>query len=186
MEIHDLTNSNGLVPLNLGPAKLIQTHANFLHIIKLDQYQQNIRNLDTSIKSLETVPFMEQSLNVTKLNLQLLQNKLQNLMPTFRYRRGLINGLGSVIKSITGNMDAYDAMKLNDEISSIIKNENQINSNIQKQHFLNKNMIERFENITDHINNQQILIIKHFNEYQDKLKNTIRSEDSRFKYLQFL
>jgi len=47
-------------------------------------------------------------------------------------------------------------------------------------------MITRFNNITNHINTQQLAIVENFNKLQDQLKNTIRSEDLRFKYLQFL
>jgi len=98
MEIHDISNNNGIVSLNLGPAKLIESYLNFLHIVNLKQYEQNIRLLEISIKSLNKITLLEQSLNITTLKIQALKDKLSNLMPNYRTKRGLINGLGTLIK----------------------------------------------------------------------------------------
>ena len=59
-----------------------------------------------------------------------VKSKFQNLNinENLRKKRGLINGLGSVIKSITGNLDAQDA-EYYDKLIDELKNNQQ---NIQK------------------------------------------------------
>lgn len=47
-----------------------------------------------------------------------------------RQRRGLIDGLGSLIKSITGNMDASDAEKIATELRTVRANEETLKSSL--------------------------------------------------------
>jgi len=42
-----------------------------------------------------------------------LREKIEILSPSGKQKRGLVNGLGSIVKSITGNMDANDGQEIN-------------------------------------------------------------------------
>lgn len=68
---------------------------------------------------------MDSLKNTTIAKFKNLQTKLHTLYPKSRTRRGLINGMGTVIKTITGNMDAEDANNLNRQIQDIQLNEHQ-------------------------------------------------------------
>lgn len=51
-----------------------------------------------------------------------IESKLFYLFPEHNYireKRGLINGLGSIVNAITGNLDADDAIKFEQQISSL-------------------------------------------------------------------
>lgn len=52
-----------------------------------------------------------------------------------KVKRGLIDGLGTMIKSITGNLDANDARQINDQIVTIAEKqktiENVLKENLQ-------------------------------------------------------
>lgn len=72
-----------------------------------------------------------------------------------RYKRGLIDGLGTVIKQISGNMDHNDTLEINEQIRQLQDNELLIKNNVNEQHNLNHKMIERFNNITAFINSEQ-------------------------------
>ncbi|XP_024945086.1 uncharacterized protein LOC107271895 isoform X1 [Cephus cinctus] len=50
-----------------------------------------------------------------------------------RRRRGLIDGLGSIIKSITGNMDAADVERINREIAAIRSNQRTLKESMKDQ-----------------------------------------------------
>lgn len=82
----------------------------------MEFYQKNIDKSYESIGVLHELPGLKETIIITKLKLNEDQNKLNLLWPRYKNKRGLINGLGSVIKFITGNMDANDAQSLNDII----------------------------------------------------------------------
>lgn len=186
MEVQDLTNNKGLLPLELGTARTIRTYNNLIHIVKLDDYRQNIDKIKDSLRTLNNTDGLTDSIELTKFKLKELENRLHALTPRSRNRRGLINGLGTIIKAITGNMDANDAKKLNDEIETIMLNEKTLQIEINRQTQINGKMIERFGNVTKHINSQQVLIKKYLEDFQDQLRNKIRSENSALRLIQFL
>lgn len=105
---------------------------------------------------------------------------------TKRQRRGLVNGLGTIIKTITGNMDENDCMQINSEIEKISLNENELAFATNNQIKLNKEMIMRFENITSFINIQQNKINIHLNKFSVELFNEIDRAENILKYQQVL
>lgn len=108
------------------------------------------------------------------------------MTPKFRTKRGLIDGLGTLIKTITGNMDANDAITLNKHIEKIFENEQNINEELDNQNQINKKMIERFDNITKHVNDQQENIVKYLRHFQDEIGNKVKSEEYTRRYVQLL
>lgn len=62
------------------------------------------------------------------------------------------------MKTITGNIDANDAININKEINEILNNENNVNKELNQQTVSNEQMIKRFDNLTNHINQQQRII----------------------------
>lgn len=172
--------------MKLGIARTIQAHSNLLHIVRLDNYEQNIQKLTNSLTNFENFDGLQDSVKITKLKLTELNYKLTSLKPKLRNKRGLINGLGSVIKAITGNMDAYDAQRLNTEIESIISNQTNLKIEIYKQSKFNNKMIERFDNVTNHINRQQEIITKYLENYQKEINNKIRTTVDLLMHIQYL
>lgn len=65
-------------------------------------------------------------------SLNLIGKKIVFIAPHHRFRRGFINGLGSIVKTITGNLDYEDAIKFENEISELRNSVNKINVS-QKQ-----------------------------------------------------
>lgn len=125
---------------------------------------------------------MLNSVESDKIKLEELENKLFKLTPKYKHKRGLINGFGTLIKQITGNMDANDAHRLNRQIESILVNESSFKNKFRQQSKLNNQMIERFKNITTYINKQQLVI----QSSQDYLKNKIRVENLSLRHIQLL
>lgn len=185
MEIQDLTNSKGLLPMKLGTAKIILGHNNLIHIVRLEQYQETIDRIRQTLENFEHVNEMKDSLSTTRKKLDELDHKLHTLLPNRRHKRGLINGLGTLIKSITGNMDSNDALHLNEQIEFLLNSDRNITNKINKQNRLNHEMIERFENITQHINNQQDVIVEHLNIVNEQIKNKVRTSEINLRYIQF-
>lgn len=85
------------------------------------------------------------------MKIQQLEEKIDSLLPHVRNRRGLINGLGTILKSISGNLDDSDGQNILAELS---KSQNRTDILIEaqnKQTYLNRDIIIRINNITEHI-----------------------------------
>ena len=73
-----------------------------------------------------------------------MTQQIQNLF-TKRIKRGLINGLGSIIKSISGNLDQNDAEKY-DNLIDQLKNNQKILQNQNEQIIKNEKQLTRDQN----------------------------------------
>lgn len=69
-----------------------------------------------------------------------------SLLPR-RFKRGLINGLGSLIKDLTGNLDNQDLIDVQGAIYEINKNQDSLNSQINEQVHINRQIIDRLDEI---------------------------------------
>lgn len=186
MDIQDLSIRNGLLPLNLGNAWLITSHSNLIHIIQLEKYEDNINQISDSLLTFENNTELIDSLEITKNKLKEASNNLFPLLPQRRTKRGLVNGLGTIIKSITGNLGANDAIKINNEIHKILSNENRLNIEKNQQSKLNRQMIDQFENIMNHINQQQQAITSYLIYVNENSRNQIRADHKNLKCAQYL
>lgn len=75
-----------------------------------------------------------------------------------RLKRGIVDGLGSIIKAITGNLDQEDARKYNEAIETLSNNQFKIKTLIKGQITLLQSSIEKFKNNTNIlIHNQGVL-----------------------------
>lgn len=100
-------------------------------------------------------------------SLDSINNKLAFIAPRVRVRRGLINGLGSVVKAITGNLDNDDALKYERLISQL---QHQVNSIYKTE----KSSISLAEKTIQEFSKQLVKI----NENQLKLSNIISNTTS--------
>lgn len=75
------------------------------------------------------------------MKIQQLESKIDSLLPHVRNRRGLINGLGTILKSISGNLDDDDGQNI---LAELNKSRNRTDSLIEaqnKQTYLNRDII---------------------------------------------
>lgn len=75
------------------------------------------------------------------MKIQQLESKLDSLLPHVRNRRGLINGLGTILKSISGNLDDDDGQNI---LAELNKSRNRTDILIEaqnKQTYLNRDII---------------------------------------------
>lgn len=171
--------------MNLGQARLTNDHIKYVHIVDLEQYEHILSNIRETFLQIKN-PDVQTLKNTTLEKFKILETKLQTLYPKSRLKRGWINGLGSSIKIITGNMDATDADQLNRAIETIEHNEQNIKSQSDRQIIINGKMIERFENITNYINQQQFTINNAINNQDQILTNAINREESEIQLIQYL
>lgn len=117
----------------------------FLQEIDLDKIESHVNTIksavtDTTYKlsKLEHTLFSHQIKHLfDKLNKILAQ--LDTFRPT-RFKRGLLNPLGTVIKSITGNLDNEDALKFENALQILNKNDQMLSQTFNKHITLYKEM----------------------------------------------
>lgn len=88
-----------------------------------------------------------------------VEGKLWEILPQpKRKRRGIINGLGSIFKSITGNLDASDGEYYEKIIQQLKDNENNLAVNIKNQNTLSIELIDKFNNtVHELVHNEKLL-----------------------------
>lgn len=175
-----------IIELKLGNAKIINHFQNVIHIINLENYVDNANKIEETLDILEKDTSIGDSMKITKLKLAQLKDKINTLIPFKRQKRGLFNGVGSVVKYITGNMDDNDARKLNSQIDALNRNDYSLSEKLKQQNVLNFKMMERFHNISSHINNEQDKISLILTKYQENFSNKINKEDYVISKIQYL
>lgn len=129
-QVTEIKDNPGLFPLKLGTTQIQTDHWTFVHIFNLDDLMNEYNVLEDSFtqirlaldNSIDNKSYVREYQNTVNLVID-LQNKIKlqfeqlnpintlknNLTSKNRIKRGLINGLGSIIKIITGNLDHEDA-----------------------------------------------------------------------------
>lgn len=184
IKLESLENGPGILPFNLGPTRIISHFHSFIQIInlnnvrnRLESVRENLSNLapdlnnKTSLLYAPHIKYLATKLNDMSDQLLTFQGK--------RSKRGLINGLGSIIKSISGNLDYTDALKYENAIAMLQKNENNLAMEINHQISLSKQWASQSSNVTDRIVENQKKIEKIINNILD---NDARKEEDAIKY----
>lgn len=123
-KFHDLNNNPGLLPLKLSIAQNKVDQRSFLQVFDMTSILEGYENLQTRsstlTETLETKNFTDNykkelcnSYKLVDVLKQKVYSQLKQLNPLInkRKKRGLINGLGSIVKLITGNLDQDDAQR---------------------------------------------------------------------------
>lgn len=83
-------------------------------------------------------------------------------------------------------MDYEDAEKLNKDIEHLLMENVRMNNTLNQQLILNTDMIKRFENITNHINNEQDIITASIKNIQDQTRNSLNPTINTVTQIQHL
>ena len=108
----------------------------------------------------------------------------ENLLPFStakpkRVTRGLIDGLGSIIKQITGNMDAQDNEKIHKTLKAIKTNQHNIFHQIQNQYSINNEIIAKFNQTVRDIQHNEIALLGRI----ELIQKIIKTNDAHLETL---
>ncbi|KAJ8977117.1 hypothetical protein NQ317_005245 [Molorchus minor] len=160
-------NNPGLLPLKIGQAKVQDYTHTFIHYYDLNPVIVEINKLYTQSDNLliqinSNLNYSQETSNYAKiLNLtrQRVQIKLNEIIPhSKRTKRGIINGLGSIFKSITGNLDASDGERYDRLINEIQNNQQKLSKNIVKQNSISLDIIDKFNQTIQQISHNENLL----------------------------
>lgn len=96
-----------------------------------------------------------------------------------RKRRGLIDGLGTIIKVITGNMDATDAKNIYSEVNAIRANQNVLKDNIRNQLQVVESTLAVFDNTTKIVQENEEALQKYITRVLDMLTTKFDRDTAR-------
>ena len=111
-----------------------------------------------------------------------VKSKFQNLNinENLRKKRGLINGLGSVIKSITGNLDAQDAEYYDKLIDELKNNQQTIQKNLMQNYNYNNELVKQFNDTINSLKHNQLLLTSRILQIQNYTQEHSTLIDSLF------
>lgn len=183
MTLRDMTHGPGLLPINLGPAKLQISHHTLVHYYDLLPIRTQIENLNKNYENLyRTIidqkghPSVNNYDGLFRNFYRSVRDKLNNINPSYdtRKKRGLINGLGSVIKFLTGNMDAEDAVRINKITSHLQKNQHTLQEQINNQYSINNNILMQFNSTIKNIQYNENQLKDKILELGNYIQNTTK------------
>ncbi|XP_063823802.1 uncharacterized protein LOC135073563 [Ostrinia nubilalis] len=184
IKLESLADGPGLLPHKLGPMRLTTHHHTFIQYVQLDLIQEKVDSIQTQLTSYksrlinDTHLLYETQIDYLTEKLGKVSVQLKSLEPN-RVKRGIVDGLGSVIKSITGNLDHSDAIKYNKAINLLKSNQDKIVSELNNHISINKEWISEHDKIlTQIVDNQN----KINTTIELILKSNVYNENSLVKY----
>lgn len=184
ISVQDLTNNNGYLPFKEGEIDLIEFYRKVLHIINITKYEDSMfiiqKNIDTLAPSLlDDKPLLDSIKN----NFVLLRNKLENLIPHHKQKRGLANFLGTGLKMIAGTMDNDDQVEISKALEALSQDNSRVTKSVDTLTLVSNSLSQQISNITNHINFQQNLVSKYINNFKNELQNKIMSFEDELTFL---
>lgn len=163
IKLECLDDGPGLLPFKLGQTRLISHYHTFIQYIQLDDIQTKIDMIKLQINDFEhrlpndTYVLYELQINYLSEKLNDVTEHLRSLEPS-RAKRGLINGLGSIVKSISGNLDYSDAVQYDNLIKELKTTQNKIFMELNSHISLSKDwMTQHYDVMSQLVKNQEKL-----------------------------
>lgn len=187
IDVQDLTNNNGYIPIKMEELKTISHYDKTLHFINLTAYDETMQLIANNIATLQGSTLEDkQLLDTIGKSFRLLQAKISSLHPNSRSRRGLINIIGSGLKYVAGTMDNEDEKQIKDALDSLGNMEKSTTVSINKLIYTNNFMSDQINNITRHINGQQTRITGYLNEFREMTQNRIKTIEDEVKFIEHI
>jgi hypothetical protein len=130
VNINKLSENPGLYPHKIGNALNIQDCWTFIHTYNISEINIEFRLLKekfvelqkNSINTTHGEMYKGEFYNyeyLTAFTITRVEEKFKQILPKYKNKRGIIDGLGSIIKLVTGNLDANDAIKYDKAIKRL-------------------------------------------------------------------
>lgn len=109
-------------------------------------------------------------------------SQISNFYPSHKSKRSLFDGLGSIIKSITGNLDHYDAERYDDAIATLTNNQGKLKIILKDQISLLQTSIKNFQENVKTLQHNQVVLKSRILQLEQVIKSTTLSGLRDFDY----
>lgn len=189
INLRNLNSNPGIIPLKLGSAKLEKYSHSLIYFYDLNPLGNEIQKLNK--KSFQIVELINKNRNysyetsnylkILKLVKETTETKLSEIIPRpMRPKRGLINGVGSIFKAITGNLDASDGERYEALIRQLQINQEKLSSSIVTQNSISLELITKFNNTIEKVSHNEKLLEDRLNQIAKMVENNLFNEDILF------
>lgn len=172
LEITDLNNNPGIFAIKLGKVFIKQGTHKLIHEFRLHPFHLILRQYEVIITNLEQNTQLEEVTTILKQKHRQASMILQNLTSKRRQRRS-INILGTVVKSITGNLDNEDLLTLNNQINTLKLSNELLTTENNEQIKINDIFEKRINNLTKEAFRQSVEISKFIRQTKMSLDSPI-------------
>lgn len=181
LQLQPLETNPGILPVKEGQAYLQIDNWTIIKTINLDNIYNDLNYVTSRFSDFNKLveqhkPYPRELVgmitHVEHLR-DMTINKYRQLIPQ-RFRRGILNPLGSILKIITGNLDHEDALKYDKLTSELSKNQD---LSSKKLTIISK-MMDSFINTTEIINNNSLTLESHLKRIDLTLRDIIFKEDN--------
>lgn len=187
-----MTNNPGLLPYRLGTAEVTNTHWTFIQVFDLQPIIQEFRLLQTKyiklkddLKTNKATKFeYSSSYNIISNLENKIDNQINQINPEFtkRPKRAFFNGLGSIIKCLTGNLDQSDAEKYDSQINMLTNNQNKFKTILKDQITLLNDSINNFKETTRNLTHNQFILDSRILQIKSNIKTIFEKEINLYSY----
>ncbi|KAL0860680.1 hypothetical protein ABMA27_010024 [Loxostege sticticalis] len=176
LNVQRLDPNPGIAPIRIGTATREIDHWSIVKTLDLELIENQVERNIEEYNRIKTLAFKETETRRELMGLtvqiqsilNLTKDRLSQIVPTYRSKRGLLNPLGSLIKVISGNLDNEDAIRYNQEIKKLQNKEHSVENKIS----LIKVAVEKLVNVSNDMN----LNLNHINFNNHRLSNIINNQ----------
>nr|XP_023019463.1 uncharacterized protein LOC111508257 [Leptinotarsa decemlineata] len=128
-------------------------------IIEIDKLQSQSNVLMSTIaKNKDYLHDTSNYLKILTFNKEKVESKLKEIIPhSQRTKRGLYNGIGSIFRSMTENLDSADGERYENLIREHQDNQSKLSNSIKKQNSLTIDLINTFNDTVQQISHNENL-----------------------------
>lgn len=180
-----MNNNPGLLPLKIGNAQTVIDHWSFVQIYDISNVIEEFSTLQNyylrfknALENSTHDPHYAREFYNSYHLVDTLENKILiqihqlNPLNNKRNKRGLIDGLGSIIKSITGNLDQADAEKYDQAINTLSNSQIKIKTLMKEQITLLQTSIQKFRNTTETLAHNQLTLVSRIMQLEQVFQTT--------------
>lgn len=179
----DVTENPGILPIQLGNGRLQSSSHTFIHFLDVAPLIQGYQSIIKQFFLLKNKTKADGTLQKHLINNfeiihhtnRLIREKLSIFIKSTRTKRGLINGLGFVIKELTGNLDADDGEHFENSLKELKQNQYNLLHQINNQYSVNTEIMLKFNDTLKTIRANEKQIIKRLEAVGRILTNTVSS-----------
>lgn len=148
LEIINLNDYPGMIALKAGKTFIEIGYDWLVHTFRLDTFQGILNQYEIMINQLNSNANTKDFRDILRLKFMQTNSTFQKLNFKRKTKRA-INILGTLVKTITGNLDHNDLVNLNQKISNLHYTNNQLVTNNNEQIKINYEFQQRINNLTE-------------------------------------
>lgn len=163
----NITGNGGLLPIALGKARVENSTHLLIHYLDLSELLNEYHTISNYFliirnglnKSGDSGQGLENYFKIFKVTAKSINETLGYIIRPTRSKRGIINGLGSIVKFVTGNLDHDDGTKFSDSLDKLKETQHNLELQVRNQYSISNNIIVKFNETIKDIKHNELALL---------------------------